>query len=234
MDKVLIFDLFGYYGHFRKYYTTTSPLSFSIPPRTALTGLIGAIIGLSKESYSEILSRDNANISVGVVNPIKKVRFSENLIDTGDDRKFMRWCKNHTQIRFEFLKNPCYRIFFWHKDPKIYNTALEYLQSHQCVFTPCLGISEHLADFRFIGEVPVVCREGKSMNLVSAIREDLISNLSFEEGKEYLSENLPNEMTSDRIVKDYSPFIFERNGQKVQAVVSRFWEMPDGNSITIM
>lgn len=234
MEQVIVFDTFGFFGHFRKYYTTTSPLSFSIPPRTALTGMIGAILGYSKESYNKFLSRENANISVGVINPIKKVRFSENLIDTGDDRKFMRWCKNHTQIRFEFLKDPCYRIYFWHKDPNIYKEALQLLQSHQCVYTPCLGISEHLADFRFVGEFPVVSQEGKMTSLVSAVREDLIQNLTFEEGCEYLSESLPNEMTSDRVVSEYTPFIFERNGRTIHATVSQSWEMPDGNSITIM
>lgn len=49
MDKMLVFDVWGDYAHFRRFYTTTSPLSFPIPPRTALCGLIGAIIGLEKE-----------------------------------------------------------------------------------------------------------------------------------------------------------------------------------------
>jgi len=234
MDTVLVFDLFGFYGHFRKYYTTTSPLTFSIPPRTAIIGMIGAILGFSKGSYHEVLSKNNANICVGVINPIKKVRFSENLIDTGDDRKYMRWCKNHTQIRFEFLKDPCYRIYFWHSDPEIYKKALEFLQLHKCVYTPCLGISEHLADFKFVGEYSVKLQEGKKIDIVSAVREDLIQNLTFEEGLEYLSESLPNEMTSDRVVNEYTPFIFERNGRKVNAIVSQSWELPDGNSITIM
>lgn len=234
MERVLVFDLFGYYGYFRKYYTTTSPLSFSIPPRTAIAGLIAAILGYSKESYVDILSRKKANISVGIVNPIKKVRFSENLIDTRDDRKYMRWCKNHTQIRFEFLKDPCFRIYFWHSNPDIYTSALEYVQSHRCVFTPCLGISEHLADFKFIGEFPVIKREGQISCLVSAIREDLIEDLTFEEGCEYISESLPNEMTKDRIVIEYTPFLFERNGHEVHAVIHQSWEMPDGRSIAVM
>ncbi|MFB3896899.1 MAG: CRISPR-associated protein Cas5, partial [bacterium] len=30
--KILVFDIWGDLGHFRKFYTTTSPLSFSFPP----------------------------------------------------------------------------------------------------------------------------------------------------------------------------------------------------------
>ena len=48
MKKVLVFDIWSEYGHFKKPYTTTSPLTFSIPSRTALTGIIGAILGIEK------------------------------------------------------------------------------------------------------------------------------------------------------------------------------------------
>ncbi|MDI3478645.1 MAG: CRISPR-associated protein Cas5h, partial [Thermoanaerobacterium sp.] len=30
--KSLIFDIYGDFGHFKKYYTTSSPLTFSFPP----------------------------------------------------------------------------------------------------------------------------------------------------------------------------------------------------------
>ncbi len=82
MTRVLVFEVWGEYGHFRKHYTTTSPLTFSIPSRTALTGLIGAIIGLPKEEYLGYFRRKRAQIGVRLMAPVKKVRFSENLIDT--------------------------------------------------------------------------------------------------------------------------------------------------------
>ena len=85
MDKILVFDVWGEYAHFRKYYTTTSPLSFSIPPRTAISGLMGAIIGLSKDEYLKYFSKEQAQIAVRILNPIKKVRLAENLINTKDD-----------------------------------------------------------------------------------------------------------------------------------------------------
>ena len=46
--KCLVFDIKGDYGHFKKYYTTSSPLTFSIPPRTTVSGMIGALIGRSR------------------------------------------------------------------------------------------------------------------------------------------------------------------------------------------
>ncbi len=39
-SSVLIFNLWGDLGHFKKPYTTTSPLSFAFPPRPTLAGII--------------------------------------------------------------------------------------------------------------------------------------------------------------------------------------------------
>ena len=72
MDKVLVFDIWGEYAHFRKYYTTTSPLSYSIPPRTAVTGFIGAILGLGKEKYLKHFTKKQAFIAVRLLNPVKR------------------------------------------------------------------------------------------------------------------------------------------------------------------
>ena len=47
--EILIFDISSEYGHFRKFNTTTSPLTYSIPTRTAVVGIIGAILGLERE-----------------------------------------------------------------------------------------------------------------------------------------------------------------------------------------
>ena len=44
--ELLIFDIRGEYGHFRKYNTTTSPLTYSIPTRTAIAGILGAILAI--------------------------------------------------------------------------------------------------------------------------------------------------------------------------------------------
>ena len=104
MNNVLVFDVWGEYAHFRKYYTTTSPLTFSIPPRTALCGLIAGIIGLDKNEYLKHFTKDKADITVRIISPTKKVRIAENLIDTESIRTFNK-IKTRTQIRFEFLND---------------------------------------------------------------------------------------------------------------------------------
>ena len=50
--SVISFRYFGRYGHFRKPYSNVSSLSYPFPPRTAIAGLLGAIIGVPKEAVT--------------------------------------------------------------------------------------------------------------------------------------------------------------------------------------
>ena len=65
----LIFKLQGDFAHFKRHYTTTSPLSFDFPPRTVLSGLVGAILGLSKypqdsNYYLKFFKKQDAHFGV--------------------------------------------------------------------------------------------------------------------------------------------------------------------------
>lgn len=149
MDKILAFDIWGEYAHFRKYYTTTSPLSYSIPTRTSIVGLLGAIIGENKETNPDKFSKNKASITVKLINPVKKVRISENLVDTSETWNMVTG--NRTQIKFEFVKDPCYRIFIRHNDNSINDKIINMIKEHKSVYTPYLGITEHIANFSYVG-----------------------------------------------------------------------------------
>ena len=118
-EKVLVFDVWGDYAHFRKNYSTSSPLTYSFPPRTALSGLIGAIAGFDKADYFRHFLRDGAKIGCKILVPVKKVRIAGNLINTSNAVE-MHLIKNRSPTRFEFVKDPRYRIYFWHSDDEIY------------------------------------------------------------------------------------------------------------------
>jgi len=55
VEKYLVFDISASYGHFKKPYTTTSPLTYSIPTRTAVSGIIAAVLGFGKKTTRSIL-----------------------------------------------------------------------------------------------------------------------------------------------------------------------------------
>lgn len=232
--KVLVFDVWGEFGHFRKHYTTTSPLTYSFPPRTAIAGMIGAITGLGKEEYLQYFSKDEASIAVKIINPVKKTRIAENLIDT-KLAPMMSRIKTRTQIRFEVLKDAKYRIYISHTSDELYNKLHQLLQEHKSVYTICLGLSEHIANFEFLGEMEAIRDETDSQVLIdSVIVEKEALKIDFEEGKEYFSETIPIEMDSCREVQEYGKIMFERNAKKIHASVKNLWRLENGECIVFM
>ena len=70
--EVLQIDVAGKLAHFRKYYANNTAMSFSIPPRTTVMGMLAAILGRPRDSYYEELASDKIRIGVRVLSPIKK------------------------------------------------------------------------------------------------------------------------------------------------------------------
>jgi len=235
MDRVLAFDLWGDYAHFRKHYTTTSPLTFSIPPRTTLCGLLAAIIGLDKTEYLHYFSDKDASIAVQLLNDVKKITLAENLIDTKKSGKMMNKIKQRTQIRFELLKDPKYRIFVHHRDASIYRKLKEMLEAHKTVYTPCLALSELLANFKYIKEYRAEKVETDSeMEILTALPKKNLIELSFQDDYEYLSETMPRNMLPDRTVTEYMPVIFERKHKSLKARVNQFVRLENDEAITFL
>jgi CRISPR-associated protein Cas5h len=243
MDKVLVFDVWGDFAHFRKYYTTTSPLSFSVPPRTALAGLISAIIGLDKDEYLKYFSKDQASIGLRIINPIKKVRMGENLINTKDLKLFRlvkkRGHEPRTQVRFEFIKDAKYRVYFYHKDDKVYQNLKEKLEQHKCVYVPCLGLSEHIANFKPVGEgeYGIKRKDGNGYIQIDSVvpkKHIVNSKVDFEDEREYFSVLLPAEMDADRTVTEYEEVLFERKGMSIKAQVDHYWKLDNDERILFL
>jgi CRISPR-associated protein Cas5h len=224
LDKVLVFDIWGDYAHFRRFYTTTSPLTFSIPPRTALCGLIGAIVGLSKDNneYLQSFNIDRAFIGLRLLAPVEKVMFAENLIHTKNAKGIgMNLIVERCQIGFEFIKNPKYRIYFYHTDEDIYQDLKEKLRAHKSVYTPCLGLSEHIANFKFIDEFKVELNSinGQYIQIHSILPSEKIveeGGVKFNLNYEFFSIRIPIELTEERIVKRYKDILFEKNGRPIE------------------
>ncbi|ODM24786.1 type I-B CRISPR-associated protein Cas5 [Clostridium sp. Bc-iso-3] len=222
-EKYLVFDIRACYGHFKKPYTTTSPLTYSIPTRTAVSGIIAAMLGFRKEEYQKHFTKDQAKIAIGIKSPIKKVRISENLINT---KKSMNIIHERTQIKVEFLKDACYRIYFTHANNQIYERLKELLNDHSTVYTISMGLSENLANYTFAGEF-----EGHEVNgnkevvefsSVLPLESLKKGDVEYEDDREYFTETIPVEMDEGRNVKEYREVLFERNSNKIRAKIDSY------------
>jgi len=163
IDRVLVFDVWSDYAHFRRGYTTTSPLTYPFPSRTTLAGLVSAILGLPRDSYYELFGKDNSAFALQILNPIRKIKITQNLIDTKTG--FYLWDNKgqRTQIPFEFVKKPRYRLYVWLEDPNKFDDLIKLIKKHKSVYTPYLGISECIANFEIFkkGVFEVHTQRGK-------------------------------------------------------------------------
>lgn len=216
MSKIILFDIWGDYAHFRKPYTTTSPLTYAFPPRTAITGIIGAILGLEKEKNNQALDSSQCNIAIKMLHPLKKTIISENFIDT-KRAVLMSRIKGRTQIRIEFLKDVRYRIYIGIFNNEMHNKLKKMLQAHTSIFTVSLGISESIANFRFIGEYQYAKKQGDAdIDSVIVMDEIKKESIKLEEEKEYFTDRFPMDMKENREVSRYSDILFERKCRKIK------------------
>jgi CRISPR-associated protein Cas5h len=237
-NKILAFDVWADYAHFRKFYTTTSPLTFSVPPRTALCGLIGAIVGLSKieNEYLDYFSLEEVKIGIRILRPISKTMIAQNLIHTKNARgPGMNLIKQRTQIRFEYLKNPKYRIYFAYCGSNENLLSLKsLLETHKSVYTPVLGLSENIANFKFHGEFNFNFKKVGDgyISINTAIPLGQVSEeygTKFDYDAEYFSERHPLMLTRERVVTKYDDILFERNGKPIEVKLKTgYFELSNG------
>ena len=242
--KLLVFDISGEYGHFRKFNTTSSPLTFSIPTHSALAGILGAILGIERElshnvypkgvvPVNELFSPEKATIAVQILSPIKKVNIGFNLLDTGKSASSFFNIKNRTQIEFELLKNPNFRIFFEHTDAGVYKELLERIQSVRHHFTPYLGLSQFTASLNWVGEVDVdfVSSKDEYVEIHTAVNlSKLINDKPIQFGKNFYStDTVPMVMRRDRVVTGYAEILIERKGNPILVKIDKYWKTDYGN-----
>lgn len=220
--KALVFDIKGDYGHFRKFYTTSSPLTFFIPPRTSVCGIIGALIGLDKEEYLNYFKREDANIAIQILSPINKTRLSINLIDTKTAKMYSK-INNRTQVTYELLKSPNYRIYLSHRCENIYNKVKLYLEENKNYYTLSLGLSEFIAEYEYKGEINLKHISNDDFTYIdTVIKFDEEIKIEFENKKEYFKDTMQNEMNNERIVTEYTKVLLERCGQPIKCNIDYY------------
>ncbi len=215
---VVAFRYYGRYGHFRKPYSNVSSFTYPFPPRTAIAGLLGAILGVPKEKVAGNFDESKMKVAVTIEKEIKTITHVTNFRNTkqgsaGDvnylvkrskkikfPKKVPKW-NTPTQIPMELLRNPSYLLYVSLNDKMSELTSR--IKNERYVYTPCMGLSEFLAGLQYIplegvakplspGEheiSTVVCKEDCSL---------LIDRLRPEEGHHIQELKVPHLGTAER------------------------------------
>lgn len=192
--EVLQIDVAGKLAHFRKYYANNTAMTFSIPPRTTIMGMIAAILGRPRDSYYEELASDKIRIGLRVLSPIKKTFHRLNMlkiIGRGD----FDGSGGRIQTPFEIVSGldisrdmVSYRFFI--SCAEAGRTTFEELKSNlengRQTFALTFGTANFTASFvthhiyRNVLEIP----SSDWVEMSSAIPSELIEELDFDNDRE--------------------------------------------------
>jgi len=102
MSEVVLCDLRGKFGHFRRFYTNSSSLSYPIPPPTVVRGIVGAALGLERHEYADRLA--GLRMGIGVRQPLRTIMQTINalLVKNASDKE-LRGFEARTQIPTQLL-----------------------------------------------------------------------------------------------------------------------------------
>jgi len=163
--RVLVFDIEAPLGFFKISEVTRATISYPFT-RTALIGMIGAILGRGRNNYwTQENSLANALIALELINPIKHMGFMVNYGHTKYTVKCARKLSTYipsqsgnnfigfvTNVRLDYLRDVHYRIYFKTDDDKLYNELKKHLIDSDFIYPPYLGQANLLADVIYLGE----------------------------------------------------------------------------------
>lgn len=229
----LVFDLKGKFAHFRKFYTNSSSLSYSVPPRTTIEGLIAAILGYERDSYYEILDSQKLNIGLKKLTPTRKIVQSLNYIKATSISHVIK-PKEHTQVPFEIVTsegNLGYRVYVNHIDERLMEDLEDRLKNNRFYYVPYLGVASFNLSLEFKGRFQGKLKFDEDfIEISSIIRKSLIKEGGLDVNMEgiLVKEKMPRDFLKDRIVKEIEDYIFEENGGPLRVKLnSNYYEIND-------
>ena len=220
MDSIPIvaFRYYGRYGHFRKPYSNVSSLSYPFPPRTAIAGLLGAILGVKKEEVAGSFDESNAKIAVAIDAEIKTVTHVTNLRQDSSGqvnysikrpkrdwvpkplKGIPDWNKPINPYPMELLREPSYLLYVNLSD--CMDELVSRIKTERYVYTPCMGLSEFLAILEHVSEGMAEPLEAKEREVSTVICKEncslLVDRLEPKEGHNIQELKVPYLGTPDR------------------------------------
>ena len=223
--EILCFKIRGKLAHFRKYYANNTAFSFTIPPRTALMGIVAAAMGWPRDSYYEDLASEKIHFGVRVLSTLKKSFHRLNFLSiksTGDLAK--KWTSDfrgeggRIQTPFEIVSardistdDIIYQVFISPTDTgvDIFRSIEDQFCRESPVYNITLGTANFTAsifDVELIPAVKVIQKSSDDFVLINtAVPSKQVEDLEFQK-EEFGNYNFVEE--------DMMPGDFIANGNR--------------------
>ncbi len=107
LDRILELRLSGKFAHFRKFYTNASSLSYLIPPRTVICGLLASIMKFPRDEYYGLFSSNKLAVAISIPlgSSYTKLFQTMNYAQDKSSSTPINDLSAHKQCRLELLKS---------------------------------------------------------------------------------------------------------------------------------
>jgi len=209
------FRLTGDYAHFSHPATIYSSLTYPIPPKTAIMGFLGALIG--EENYYRL--RD-IKYSIKVEKAIVKRSFVFNgiqkaLSSSMHIKEGYQDATKKKQFYRELICSPSYAVFLDLSalQEEYREKITQSLKKHTTKFTPYLGINFCIADFEWIEIEYFEKLEDEVCEINTfTLKDDFEFDIE-NYGVQLTTANMACDVEAHRIFKDFKEFIVEIGGE---------------------
>lgn len=136
--KGAIINIGGNWAHFKKPETNNNPLTHDFITKTALIGLIGAVLGVERAAMRPLFPQLSEDLlySVQILEPVKKESWSFKL-------RYAANLYEKRPVQMEFLKNPLFAVAVALQNERssaIFEDFLNSVGMSEARFTPVLGL----------------------------------------------------------------------------------------------
>ncbi|NLK66349.1 MAG: CRISPR-associated protein Cas5 [Campylobacteraceae bacterium] len=226
------FRVWSKFGAFKDPFTISQNITLNFPPKTAISGMMAAILGesdfLEKEEFSSF------GYSVVMDGEIIKKSFSQNYINDYTNKTnshlaslakldfekisggFRDTKAPQKPTNRELLINPTYTIFI--KDFKLENEIIHNLKNRLLRYNIYMGNSEFAANFSYIEVLDSNLKEFDYVELDSFLEQDFVSNLKFKEGIFYKNALIPTRLDKNRSPVSQTNLIYSSSKVAVKSI----------------
>lgn len=251
--KIISFHLRGKMAHFRRFYSNSTSLSYTIPPRTTIAGIAAGLLGRERDDYYQDFSLDKCRIAVSSRTPIKKCMQKLNLLKVESINDLNGSAEYHSQTATELIL-PLnirtgiidYQIWLHHLDEGIMSQLEEILVADSPGYKS-LGISVGLGTAYSLGWLEngelmegEEKKEGNKQPIISVIPVSKLNGFLAEQMKDgdyrLVKEEIPLEYDHERRITErgLGNMVINLNANPVPARVDSFVVTEQGDYITWM
>lgn len=226
-------EIYSDFGHFSHPATIYSSLTYPVPPKTTVMGMLGAIMGesdylfLNAIKYACIVKNIDGKRNFcfnGVKDALKELNLEKAGQGFGKGRK---------QFYRELLINPKYEIYLDLSaiDGSKTKKLLELLRDGKSLYQLYMGVNFCLASYKFLGVFEAAAQQCENIHIDSIV--PLSSNFGIEAGKSYTDIRFATAVKEGRIFGGFSDFLVETSGKPILCKNVEYSEVNDKKVVFI-